>query len=260
MIRRHTRRSRLAPLAPVLFLAPATAAAEAVPGIDLNAEIGRWSAGPTGRVASDGDRFDVENDLDFGDTGANMFMAELEHPLPVLPNVRVSHVQLTDDSTTTLERTRVFGPVSFQTGERIAADYDIAMTDATLYYSPLPLDFLVELDLGLTARYIDTEVEISSRDRNQQESAGGSLVLPLIHAGARFDLPLTDVYAEGSIDALNAGGESLTDARAAIGWEPSSVVGVELGYRELSLEFDDVDDLDADVDYGGPYVAATIRF
>jgi hypothetical protein len=35
---------------------------------------------------------------------------------------------------------------------------------------------------------------------------------------------------------------------------------VELGYKHMDLELDDVSDLDADLDMGGPYLAASLSF
>lgn len=253
-----TARFRLLSAALVLLLGPGAALAAGVPGIDFRARVGSWDMEPSGVVSSDGDDFDVEDDLRFGAERSTASTAYLDHPVPVLPNLRVSRAAFSDAANATLSSTRQFGPVQFQTNERVRSSYDVEMTDATFYYSPL--DNWVSLDLGLTARHLDIDVEIDSRDSNRRERAGGSVVLPMGYLAARLDVPLSGVYADGELNVISAGGDRLRDVRLAVGWEAESVFGVEIGYRELSLDVDDVDDLSADVDFQGPYAAATLRF
>jgi outer membrane protein len=247
-----------APAALAVLLFPASVSAAGLPLIDFRAEVGHWGATPTGTVASGDDDFDVEDDLGFDRNGANMFMAEFEHPVPVLPNVRLRHSRLDDTSRSTITTTRQFGPVQFQTNERVRSSYDLEMTDATFYYSPV--NNWVAIDLGITARRINVDVLLESRDTGDRERAGGSLWLPMGHLGGRVDLPFTGVYAAAEVNAISTGDERMRDARASLGWEMTSNFGVALGYRELRVEIDDVDDLRADVDFGGPFATATLRF
>lgn len=249
---------RSAPAALALLLVPVTVPAAGLPLIDVRAEVGHWGATPKGTVASGDDDFDVEDDLGFDRKGANTFMAEFEHPVPVLPNVRLRHSRLDDESRSTATTTREFGPAQFQTNEDIRSTYDLRMTDATFYYSPV--DNWVSLDLGITARRVNVDVLMENQDTGDRERAGGSLWLPMGHIGGRVDLPFTGVYASGEVNAINSGGERLRDARASLGWEMTSNFGLEFGYRQLNLDIDEVDDLRADVDFEGPFATATLRF
>ena len=255
---KFVRGSRSAPAALALLLVPVTVPAAGVPLIDFRAEVGHWGATPTGIVASGGGDFDLEDDLGFDRNGANMFMAEFEHPVPVLPNVRLRHSRLDDESRSTVTTTRDFGPVTFTNNERVRSSYDLEMTDATFYYSPV--NNWSSLDLGITARRVNVDVLLESRDSGDRERAGGSIWLPMGHIGGRVDLPLTGVYAAGEVNAISASGERMRDVRASLGWEMASNFGVTLGYRQLNVEIDDVDDLEADVDFEGPFATATLRF
>jgi outer membrane protein len=241
----------------VLALVSAQATAAGAPLIDVRAQIGQWNASPSGTVSSDGDDFDVDDELDFDKNSTTLFSASFEHPVPFLPNVRLKRVSLSDEAKSTLTRARTFGPVTFQRDEPVRSEYDISMTDATLYYSPL--DNVVELDIGATVRSLDVEAEITSRRSGDSESAGGSVVVPLAHVGARANLPFSGLYASGEINALSAGGNSLRDLRAAVGWR-AGVIEIEAGYQEYRFEIDDVDDLSADVDFSGPYAAIAVAF
>lgn len=252
------RGSLIATAASAILLVPAGVSAAGLPLIDFRAEVGHWGATPTGTVASGDDDFDLEDDLGFDRNGANMFMAEVEHPVPVLPNVRLRHSRLDDESRSTVTTTRRFGPATFGTNDEVRSTYDLEMTDATFYYSPL--DNWIAVDLGITARRLDFDVFLENRDTGERDRAGGSTWLPLGHLGGRVDLPLTGVYAAAEVNAISTGDESMRDARASLGWEMTSNFGVALGYRELSVEFDDVDDLSADVDFVGPFATATLRF
>lgn len=245
-------------IAPLLLAAPTVASADTVPLIDVHVGLGYWQPTLAGDVASDGKDFDVEDDLDFERNSTNMLELGVEHAIPLLPNVRLRHLALDDAADSTLTVSRTFGPVTFQDDEDIRSEYDLRMTDATFYYKPI--DNWIALDLGITARYMDLEVELASRERDTREQAGGAIVIPMAHVGLRADLPLTGLYASAAVDAISADGNSLHDARAGLGWESARLFGIEAGYREMALDVDDEDDLDADIDFSGAYVQASLRF
>lgn len=242
----------------LLLATPATSVAGTLPLVDFRVGVGYWQPELSGNFASEGEDFDVEDDLDFERNSTNMFEIGVEHPIPVLPNVRLRHLSLSDSATSTQTVSRDFGPVTFAADEDIRSSYDLRMTDATFYYKPL--DNWIALNLGLTARYMDLEVELESRDSNEREQVGGAIVIPMAHVGLRANLPLTGFYAMAEVDAISASGNSLRDARAGLGWESRRLFGIEAGYRELALDIDDEDDLDADIDFSGAYVQANLRF
>lgn len=250
--------TRALPAGVVLLMASTSAQAAGVPLIDFRAQVGYWGAEPSGTVASDGEDFRVQDDLNLERNGSVFVMGELEHPVPLLPNVRLRHRTLDDEANSTITSTSQFGPVQFQNNEQVRSSYDIEMTDATFYYSPI--NNWVAIDLGLTARRLDVQVELENRSSGEHERAGGSVWLPMGHLAARVDLPLTGVYAGGEINAISADDESMEDVRATLGWQTTSNFGLEIGYQRIEFETDDVDGLRADVEFEGPYAAATFRF
>jgi len=249
---------RLLLLSLALALCSGSAPAAGAPLVDVRARLAYWDAAPSGTVASGDDRFDIDDDLGFGRNGGGMFSLSFEHPAPLLPNFRLHHVSLADSADATIQRTSRFGPVQFQRNEQVHSEYDVTMTGATFYYSPV--NNWVSLDLGVDVRRLDVQVEMRNRTTGQGDRAGGTAVVPLAYVAARAQLPLTGAYVEGEINAISANGDSLQDLRAAVGWEPEGALGIEAGYRRFALDFDDVDDLSADVDFAGPYLAATLRF
>lgn len=248
--------ARLLPLALVLPLAPAPAFAEAIPGIDIYGKVGHWGATPSGTVASDGEEVDVEDDLNFDREGSNLLELGFEHPVPVLPNVRFRHVSLSDEADGEVTREVRFAGTTFQGSEDVHSSYDLEMTDATFYYSPL--DNWVSLDVGLTARHLDAEAEIDG-EISGESSASASMVIPMGHLAVRMDAPVTGIYASAEVNAISADDEHLRDTRAVVGWQPADLLAFEVGYQELSIEFDD-DDLSADLDFEGPFASVGLRF
>lgn len=258
-LNRPTRAAASAVVLATAATVPATAAADVAPLIDVRLGIGVWEPDWSGGVNSEGNgAFDVEDDLGFDDTRSNTFEAALEHPVPLLPNVRFDHVNIDDDHSGTLTVDRDFGGETFSSDERVDSAYDLEMTDLTLYYSPL--DNVVSLDVGVTARHADLEVEVDSRANDVSGREDGSAILPLGYLALRADLPLNGVYATGTAKGISAGGDSLHDIEVGLGWEPGSTFGIEAGYRELGLDIDETDDLEADVDLGGAYLTASLRF
>lgn len=250
--------NRTIPTGVMLLLVSTSSQAVGVPGIDFRAQVGYWGAEPSGTVASGDDDFRVQDDLNLDRNGSGFVMGELEHPVPILPNLRLRHRTLDDSATGTISTTREFGPVQFTNNQRVRSSYDMEMTDATFYYSPL--NNWISIDIGLTARHIDLQVEVENQSSGQRDQAGGSIWLPMGHLGARFDLPLTGVYAGGELNAISVDDESMEDVRVTLGWQTTSNFGVEIGYQRMEFETDEVDDLRADVKFEGPYAAATVRF
>jgi outer membrane protein len=249
--------ARLAPLALAVSLAPASAMAEVIPGIDINGQLGYWGAQPNGTVSTGGGDIDLEDDLNFDRNGTNMLQIAFEHPVPLVPNVRLRHVSLDDSADGEIQQNVTYDNVNYQDGDNVRSSYDLEMTDATFYYSPL--DNWVSLDLGLTARQLDARTEIDGSSRNA--SASADVVVPMGFLGVRVDAPMTGVYGSAEINAISADDNHLRDVRAVVGWQPVDMLALELGYQEMSLEIDDdSEDLGADMDFSGPFASATLRF
>ncbi|MEX1080438.1 MAG: TIGR04219 family outer membrane beta-barrel protein [Halofilum sp. (in: g-proteobacteria)] len=247
-------RNTLLPAALALTLAPASAFAEVIPGIDIYGKAGQWGASPSGTISSGDDDIDVEDELNFDRNDTTLLELGFEHPVPLIPNLRLRHVDLSDSANGHISHE--FNGVVFD--EDVHSTYDLKMTDATFYYSPL--DNWVSLDLGITARHLDAAVEIDSRATSTKRADGSvELTIPMGYAAVRFDAPMTGLYASGEIQAISYDDHKMQDVRAVVGWQPVDLLSIEAGYQQLSLEFDD-DDLAGDLEFDGPFVAASLRF
>ena len=230
--------------------------AQAAPLVDVYAGGYAWSPDTSGSIASGSTDIDMEDDLGFDDSDQTVLYVGLEHAVPVLPNVRLRYMDLSDDASNRLNETITFNGEAFPVATTVVSEYDMEMLDGTFYWSPL--DNVVKLDLGLTVRQMDADFTITGAGQQATESA--SETFPLAHGAVRANLPLTGVYVGGEINAIEYDGSGMRDFDAHIGWQSDFLLGVKAGYSRLEVELDDVSGLDSDLEIGGPYLAATFRF
>jgi outer membrane protein len=229
------------------------------PGVDVNAKAYGWQAQPSGTFSTttrNDTSVDVEDDLDFDKNRNNVFSVAVEHPVPLVPNVRVAAAGISDEQDSTLTQQITYNNQSFSRNSDVSSEYQLDYTEATLYYAPWKI--LAKPKIGITARRLDMKFAIQNSNGTNRQSVKATQTLPMIHAGVRADLPLTGFYVRGEADAVSYDGNSLTDATAALGWRSDFNLGLELGYRRMNLTLDDVSDIDADFKLGGPFLSLSL--
>jgi len=220
--------------------------------LGLGASVSYWDSDLSGKAGNKNDLVDVENELDLdSDTNANL-SAYFEHPVPVLPNVRLNYTRIEQSGRGEIS-TGLFDGV---TGE-VDSNLDLDQFDVTLYYEVL--DNWVNLDLGLTARNLDGELIV------QETAIGGEVsrtevsgVIPMGYLAARFDLPLTGVSAGGEANVISFDGDSVYDFNV-YGQYELSLLQLRAGYREIRIDYEDSNDR-LDIELGGPFVSAGLSF
>ncbi|HEY9119933.1 MAG TPA: TIGR04219 family outer membrane beta-barrel protein [Marinobacter sp.] len=219
--------------------------------LGVGANISYWDSDLSGEAGKNNDFVDVENELDLdSDTNANL-SAYFEHPVPVLPNVRLNYTRIEQSG-----RGEISTQFDLVSGE-VDSDLDLTQFDVTLYYEVL--DNWVNLDLGLTARNLDGELTV------QETALGGEVtqtevdaVVPMGYLAARFDLPLTGVSVGGEANLISFDGDSVYDYNA-YGQYELSLLQLRAGYRQISIDYEDSEDR-LDIDLGGPFVSAGLTF
>ena len=196
----------------------------------------------------------LDTDLNLDGTSANYYYVALEHPVPVLPNIRIEHTSVDDTGVGTLSGGFTFAGQTFVINQPVTTTLDLTHTDFTLYYELL--DTGAELDLGITARVFDGEVIMNTA---RQDLEGG---VPMLYVRAKMGLPFIGGYVNGSLKTL---GSQHTDYNVGLGWETENFilpeVGIEAGYRNLQVDLD-TDDVDVDVDmtFDGYYITLNAHF
>lgn len=221
--------------------------------LGFGASIGYWDSDLSGKAAKGGDRVNVENDLNLSNNTEANFSGYLEHPIPLLPNVRLSYLRL-DQSGRGELGSRFDG---IPAAVPVNSSLDWHQTDLTLYYEVL--DNWVNLDLGLTARDLDAELEVTDTAGVQPLShTEVKAVLPMLYAAVRFDLPLTGVSAGITGNIISYDGDSVYDYDV-YGQYVFSGVQLRAGYREMAVDYEDGDER-LDIDVGGPFASIGFSF
>lgn len=220
--------------------------------LGAGASVGYWYPSISGHTALGDDRLDVEDDLDLESDGNVTLTAALEHPLPLIPNVRLGFSRLEHSGTG--DALGSYGDLT-ATGS-VRSNLDVDQFDVTLYYELL--DNWVNLDAGLTARMLDAELTVEDRNTGDSERTAVDVILPLVFATARFDVPITDVSFGLEGHGVAFDGDSLMDL-TAYGQYDLAIVRLRAGYRQLTVDVEDGNAV-LDIDIGGPFLSAGLDF
>lgn len=243
---------KFALFAAMSMAAATTAQADTVFGI--YAGLGSWDTSYSGNA---GEPSITLKDLGVKDRANNFYYVALEHPVPLLPNIKLEHTGISSKQTAVVSQSFVIDGTTFTANDTVASEFDLTHTDATFYYEVL--DNWINFDLGITARKFDGFVYAKSS--TQTEKVDVDQTLPLFYGKLQFDLPFTGLSAGVEGKYISYSGDRLTDYTARISYLFDSAldIGVEAGYRKMSLKVDE-DDLQASVDLDGPYAALIAHF
>lgn len=238
-----------------ITLAPLAAVADIV-GLSIGG--GSWQASPEGDIGRTD--IDLESTLNLDEENNQFIFIALEHPVPVLPNIRLqqSEMEWTGNALVTAGTDLNGSP--FVSDEQVDVSLDLSHIDATFYYEVL--DNVVDLDLGITARAFDGQASLVGV--SQQESIDLDAVGPLLYGKVGVDFPLTGLSAHMIANWIDVDEFSLVDWAAQLTYEfgliPAVDTGLILGYRSMSVELDDLDDLQSDASFEGYYLAFQLHF
>lgn len=221
--------------------------------LGLGANVSYWDSDLTGNASQGGDTVDVENDLNLdSDSNANL-TAIFEHPIPLLPNVRLNYTAIEQSGRGELGS----GYDTIGAGAPVQSELDLDQLDLTLYYELL--DNWVNLDAGLTARKMDGKLTV--RDVTGVSPASETevdAVIPMLYAAARFDLPLTGLSIGVEGNGVSYGGDSIIDGAGYAQYD-ISVLRLRAGYRQMNIDYEDGDEA-LDIELGGPFISAGVDF
>jgi len=242
----------------VASLIPALSAADIL-GVRVGANYWNYDIGGTARdqTRDSANNIDVNKDLGYDDGSLGHYYISLEHPVPLLPNVRISKTDIDEDANGRLTNTVVYGDIIFQADEDVSSKVELDQTDITLYYSLL--DNVVNLDLGLNAKYIDSKARITGAVSGTQ-NADISGWVPMAYAGVGADLPLTGLSISADGAYVKYQSSSFYDLTVRATYTSPWFVGADVGYRKIKLDLDDFDDSYADVEFDGPYAGLFVHF
>jgi len=216
---------------------------------------GAWNETPEGNIIQPSNAptptVDVKNNLFWDEESQGYLFATLEHPVPILPNVRLMYTSLdhAGSGTTSFD----FDGVTYS--GNVANEFTIDQTDLLLYYEVL--DNVVSIDLGLNVRLIDIDFKINDGTSITSDSVSGAV--PMIY-GLVGGSPWPGLLLSAEANYMTYSGSTVSDFTAKISYTTDFFVGFEAGYRTQTIELDDVDDTDADLEFKGPFLGAYLKF
>lgn len=249
-------------LALATCLAAGSAQADMVFGV--YAGVQGWNMGSEGSYGQVINGNSSSASFSFDDETQTSYYIAVEHPVPLIPNVKVKHNQMETFGDTKLTTTFEFGGQQFNVDSALATDVDLSNTDFILYYEILDND-LVTLDIGINAKRVKGTLDVA--DKNDPTLKGNesfSGYVPMLYGNVEVGLPFTGLglFADGSM--LSVGGHTLYDFEAGIGYTFIDNVAidltVQLGYRAVKLELDDLDDIDTNLEFDGVFFGLEAHF
>lgn len=198
---------------------------------------------------------DLEDTLGWSDAQDVFLKAYFEHPLPFIPNVKLGFTKLSHDGTGAASLFSWGDIVNFS-GE-INSQLDLRMTDVTLYYELL--DNWIELDAGLTGRYLSGDIQVDTV--LESENVSFSSWIPMLYAKARFNVPSTDFSLQFEANGISYQGATFYDYELSARYTLAVGLGLEAGYKAFHVDSDDLSSgLESNMDFTGAYAAVVWDF
>lgn len=220
-------------------------------------ELAYWKGNYDGNMVSKGTDISVNNELQFDDTDALEVTVSFEHPVPVLPNVKIRHIDLDETENGELDDI-TFNGETFPNNADVTSNLDLSHTDLILYYEVL--DNIVSLDLGLDIKRFDGQLDIiEDDDPDTRSTTKIDETLPMLFGAVEVELPFTGLALGGELSIVSYDGDSLSDARVRLR-QNMSIAFIELGYRQFNIDVEDVSNVDVDADISGVYLSTGLDF
>ncbi len=239
------------------LLAPQLASADF---LSLYGGIEGWRVDPN---AAFGDNQQNSAAFNLNNDTATGFYIGFEHPVPLIPNIKLRRDTLDADGQTRLTGQFTLGGETYNATDTLATTIDLQQTDVIIYWELLDLD-LLSFDIGLNAKHIDVDLTAVKQDGTDPTSESFSGWIPMGYAAAEVGIPglPLSLWAEGSY--ISYSGDKFYDARAALRYLLIETLPMDLtlsvGYRALVVDVDDLDGVFADIDFNGYYAGVEVRF
>ena len=206
---------------------------------------------------------DLEDDFGWSDDQNLILKAYFEHPLPFLPNMKIAYSTLNQSGTGDIENFS-WGPI--QGDGNVDSELEVQMYDLTVYYELL--DNIVELDTGLTLRYLGGDITVTPTVGFSPIGSLGvpyttdiDLWIPMVYGKARFNIPNTDISLQFEGNGISYQDTEFYDYELSARYVFFMGLGLEKGYKSAHLKSKDLEDgLVVDVDFSGPYASIVWDF
>lgn len=248
------------------IIATSLATALCATSVQADTLLGLYIGGQVWANQADGTFGEGESDqaaFNFDDQNQGSYFIALEHPIPLIPNVKIASTTLDTIGGTTIETSFTIGGETYSANAQLDTTFDASYVDYTFYYEVFDSD-LFTFDFGLTARDLDSKIGVVEPVTSKNSDLSVSGYLPLLYVNTIIGLPFTgfNVFAEANF--LSYDDNSVYDYQIGVSYAVLDNLAVDLdvtlGYRSVKLELNDIDDLYSDLTFDGVFAGATVHF
>ena len=235
--------------------------------VGLEMAVGGWGQSIGGTLSySDSsipDVIDLDNDIRFDDETKLVGRVKIDMPL-VIPNIYLMAAPMEFEGTGSKSTDLTFGDITFDVDAALNSKITLNQYDVGFYYG-LPfvktatMDKL-NVDVGLNIRIADFEAEITgaSGGTTVTETKSLTLPIPMLYVGVQFE-PISALAIEAEGRGIAVGDNRLYSLIGRVRYNFAGPVFLAGGYRYDKLEIDE-DNVDAEIDFQGPFVELGLKF
>ncbi len=229
----------------------------------LGIGIGGFNHKESGWIQKDGNEIDLQNDLHFDSKTDGYIWAYVEHPVPLIPNIKIVASKLENNGEGKVSKNIKYGDLIINVNGYEKSSFELNQIDAIFYYEIL--DNFVNVDIGINIKYIDGSAEISALDPTtfsivKSEKKDFKFAVPMVYADARLDIPTTNLSVGLTANAITYDNSTFYDTKIYLNYDIGVGLGAEIGYRQEKLKIDDIDDIYSDIKIKGAYAGVYFRF
>jgi len=211
---------------------------------------GVWNAEPSGDFRYQGDTIDLNSDLHLKEEQQTYTYAYVEHPFPVIPNIKISQSTMAFEGAGPF--TKSFGGYTY--AGNVTTKMVLDHSEVTLYYQLL--DNIINIDLGLTAKKFDGKVEVT--DGTNIRTTNIDQTIPMIYGAAAIELGNFAISVEANY--LELDNNLISDMTTKIAYTTAYFIGVEAGIRTVQVTLDDLDSNYSSMEYTGAFANLYAHF
>ncbi len=209
-------------------------------------------------AATAGDNvLNLKTDLNIADDSESQAYIYIEHPIPVLPNIRLGSTSMKLAGTGTITRSFTYGGTPYSGSETLTTDLDLSHTEVGFYWEII--DIGIDLDIGLNFKIFDTTASITGSSSGAASTTIDGTI-PMLYGALTIPLPAGFSIA-GDISTVSYDGSSITDYLIRLRYETDFALGIEAGVRNFTIDYEDTTDQTyADIEVSGPYLSLHLAF
>ncbi|MFQ3236682.1 MAG: outer membrane protein [Paraglaciecola sp.] len=219
-----------------------------------------WGINTDGGFSDNGTNIE----FNFDDQTKGSFYLALEHPLPLVPNIKIQRTDVNTDGEVSFSSTFTFNGEQFSANTPLITDIDLVSTDYILYYELFDND-LLSFDVGVNGKHLDGNVFVQVKgDPTAKGGQNFMGILPMLYTKIALGVPFTGLgaYIEGSF--LSVGDHKVTDYQAVVTYSLLDNIVIDttlqLGFRAIKIELEDLDNFYSDLEFSGAFAGIEVHF